>query len=599
MPLGGDMKRILCAIAVAFGLASVAGAQDVRLVVSGGDRDITTRLERASALIALTDDENAHPQDYIAAARADYRNVLLGLYTLGHYGGSVSIQADGREVAQIPGFALPGTLRELVISVDPGPAFTFGRAEVAPLPQGATLPSGFATGEPALSRLVGQASEAGIDAWRALGHAKAARTGQEITAHHPDQRLDAVVRLSPGPRLRFGALSVTGNAAVRTDRIRAIAGLPEGAIYDPVALEAAADRLRRTGVFRSVSLIEAETYAPDLRLPIEAQIDERLPRRIGAGVEYSSSEGASASAYWIHRNLLGGAERLRLDAQISQIATPGTDYQLGARFERPATFGALNTFTAGTDVKWVRDPGYKLRSVDLGVGLARTISDDLTVSFGVGLTDARIEDALGLRYYRQLTLPLRATLDRRDDERDATRGYYIDLQAKPFVGLSGSSSGLRLYSDARAYRSFGDTRPVTLAGRLQLGSLIGPEPRNAPANDLFFSGGGGSVRGHDYQSLGIVAPGGSGQIGGRSFLGVSAEIRASIRENIGIVGFYDFGYISADPLPGQNGEFHHGAGLGLRYDTSLGPIRLDVALPVQDRLTWRDAHFYIGIGQSF
>lgn len=593
------MKRFLSAIAVVGLLSTAVGAQDLRLVVTGDDGAMETRLKGASAVLSLDADDTATAQDLIAAARADYRNMLLGLYTLGHYGGAVSIRADGREVAQIPPLETIAHLNSLVITVTPGPAFTFRRAEVAPLPPGAILPDGFAQGEPALSRLVGQAAEAGTLAWRDLGHAKAARSGQEIIAHHPSQELDVLVRIAPGPRLSFGALSVSGNSAVRSDRIRAIAGLPEGAVYDPDTLEAAADRLRRSGAFRSVSLIEAETYGADLRLPIEAQVVERLPRRIGAGLSYSSSEGVTTSAYWLHRNLLGGAESLRLDGEISQIAAEGTDYRLSAAFERPATFATLNTLRIEADAAWVHDPGYRLRETNATAALARRISDDLTASFGIGLSEGRVEDALGVQNYLRLTLPLSATLDRRDDPRDATQGYYIDLDITPFAGLRGSASGVRLYGDARAYRSFGTARPVTLAGRVQIGSLVGPSLRDAPADDLFYSGGGGTVRGHDYQSLGVPAPGGIGQIGGRSFVGASAEIRVPVRDSFGLVGFYDIGYVGADPVPGRNGAYQHGAGLGLRYDSALGPLRLDVALPVEPDPEWSDVHFYIGIGQSF
>lgn len=587
-------------LAVFCAAAGAAQAQQVSLSVDSTDKAITTRLERASLALASQEDGRTEAQDLLAAARADYRRMLMALYRLGHYGGRVSILVDGRELATIPALDAPRRIDQLEIRVDPGPEFTFGRAQITPLPAGTSLPTTFQTGQPAYSTAVREASDAAIAAWSQAGHAKAQIASDQIQAHHPSETLLVDIALAPGPQLRFGPLIVSGGDAVRPERIRQIAGLPGGAIYDPDEIEAAADRLRRTGTFRSVSMVEADDYSADLRLPIEAQIEDRAPRRIGAGLEYSTTEGVSATAYWLHRNLLGGAEKLRLDAKISGIAETQTpDLSFAALFERPATFGTRNTLTAELGVDRIDDPGYALQRVSATLGLARTISPELTASWALGAVDARVTDALGTRHFRQLTLPLRGTLDRRDEPRDATSGSYLDLQITPFVGLAGSPSGVRLYADGRTYRSFGDARPVTVAGRLQLGSLVGPSPANAPSDYLFYSGGGGTVRGQNYQALGIPAPSGPGQIGGASFLGASLEARVKVRGNWGAVGFVDYGAISADVIPGRNAQSHIGAGLGVRYDTRIGPIRFDVATPVGSSGGLRDLRYYIGIGQAF
>lgn len=575
-------------------------AQETRLSVTGDDGDLETAISRASLVMSLEDEDEKSAQDYVASARADYRRILNALYAKGYYSGTVSIRVNGQEVSGISPFDAPTRIRAVDIRVDPGPAFTFGTADIAPLPAGTRPPAAFARGEPALSGVVRDATSEAIGAWRAESHAKAHVASDAIVARHTDRRLDARVRLDPGPALRFGPLTISGNSAVRTERIRAITGYYEGDVFDPEALEMAARRLRRTGTFRSVSLVEADDYTPDLRLPIALRVEERKPRRIGAGLEYSSLDGITASAYWMHRNLLGGAETFRVEGEISQIGKDADqmDYHFGISFDRPATFGPDNTLNAKAKLGRTQDPGYSIDFASVELGISRIVNESFTLTAGVGVKAADVTDALGQRDYILLTFPLTSSLDRRDDARDATSGYYIAASLTPFASIYGSSSGLRATADARYYRSLPTERQVTFAGRLQMGSLIGPSAMQAPADFLFFSGGGNTVRGHPYQSLGQTLPDGK-MIGGRSFLGASVEARVQVRGDIGAVLFADYGYISDDPVPGRDGHAHAGAGIGIRYDTRLGPIRFDVATPVGYGQTGDDVQFYIGIGQAF
>ncbi|MEZ5675182.1 MAG: BamA/TamA family outer membrane protein [Thalassovita sp.] len=167
----------------------------------------------------------------------------------------------------------------------------------------------------------------------------------------------------------------------------------------------------------------------------------------------------------------------------------------------------------------------------------------------------------------------------------------------PFVGLSGEASGAQLKFDSRIYRKLDPEARFVAAGRFQLGSVTGPALSETAPDFLFYSGGGGTVRGQPYQSLNVDLGGGN-TIGGRSFVGFSGEIRAKITSAISIVGFADAGYIGSESFYDGSGEWHSGAGLGLRYDTSVGPIRLDVAAPVSGS-TGDGIQVYIGIGQAF
>lgn len=582
-----------------------AAAQDVTLVVAGDDPALRDVLAANSLTLSMGEGEMQSAADYVAAARADYRRLLTGLYAAGHYGGTISIRIDGREAAGLAPLDAPTRIEQIEIAVDPGPLFSFGDARIAPLAPATALPDTFRPGEPARSTVVQTAVQAGVEAWRQTGHALAAPAAQDIRAVHADSRLDVAVTLAPGPLLTFGPLSVTGNEAVRTARVIEIAGLPVGQVYDPDEVDLAARRLRRTGAFDAVALVEAEVPGPGATLPVTAQVTEMPPRRIGFGAELSSVDGLALTAYWLHRNLMGGAERFRIDGEITGIEgqSGGPDARLGLSFSRPATVNAETDLTAEAALERLDEPDYRLTQATAEVAFVRHVRDDLTFRGGFGLITAREETTFRTRDYTLLTMPLGATLDLRDDPLDATSGYYIDAEVTSFLGIAGGDDGSRIHADARYYRSFGDR--MTLAVRGQIGTVIGADLLAAPRDFLFYSGGGGTVRGQPYQDLGIAITRDFGtgpaaiRLGGRSFVGAQIEARVDVTQTIGLVGFYDFGAIDIDSFPGSDSDWHAGAGIGLRYDTVIGPIRLDLATPASGPDMGETLQVYIGIGQAF
>jgi translocation and assembly module TamA len=449
---------------------------------------------------------------------------------------------------------------------------------------------------------------AGIDGWRNVGHAKSNVAAQNVVADHAANTLAARVELNPGPRLRFGHVAVKGNQRTRESRVRTIAGLPEGQVFTPSELKRASERLRRTGTFQSVSITENDAItAPDLLGTTVTVVEDKL-RRISVGAEVSSLDRAELSAAWTHRNLFGGAERFKAEGAISNLGAPdsGVDYMLGVSLDRPATFTPDTTLRFATKVQHLDQQDYRADLFDLNIGVTHYYSDTLTfrgdIAFayekGTAISTSRASSFAFVN--RSLSLPLGVTWDRRDSKTDAKNGFYIDAELKPFYGFGGPGSGARLYSDMRAYRGFGTDDRFVLAGRVQVGAVFGAGLLQAPRDDLFYSGGGGTVRGQPYQSLGVnVTIGGDPfKIGGTHFVGASLEARAKVTPKIGVVGFVDAGRVDNGAFFDASGEWHAGAGLGLRYDTGFGPIRLDVAVPMGGG-TGKGGQIYVGLGQAF
>lgn len=590
------------AFAIALPVVPIRADDHVSFTVAGEDDSLAKDLRAASLLIATQAEKDVDALALFSAARGEYAQLLGALYAHGHYSAVISVLVDGREAASIAPLDAPDRIGRIEVRVDPGPPFAFSQARVAPLAQGTELPEGFAVGERAESDLIRSAVTAGVDGWRDTGHAKARPGTQNLSADHARATLAADVELVPGPRLRFGPLAITGQDRMREARIREIAGLPEGEVFSPEELDRAANRLRRTGVFRSVTLTEEEgIIAPDL-LPITATVVEERRRRYSFGAELASLDGLKVTGYWLHRNLFGGAERLKIEGEIANIGANdnGVDYILGVTLDRPATFTPDTTVGIGLTLAHLDEPDYAQDLGEAAVNVSHIFSDSLTGRVSLTYQYAEGEDPGGSFRYRNLALPIGLTWDRRDSKVDATRGFYIDAEAKPFLGFGTTDSGLRMTLDARAYRGFGDENRVVLAGRLQLGAIYDARLLAAPRADLFYSGGAGTVRGQPYQSLGVPVLRGFGEqfkTGGTYFAAASAEVRTRITERIGVVGFVDAGQVTVGDFNGP-GDWHAGAGLGVRYATGFGPIRLDIAAPIGGD-TGDGVQFYLGIGQAF
>lgn len=588
--------RWLPIAALAVLAAPALGATDVQFTAPGASKDLLAALKGASVILSTQAAGNAQPQDLFAAARADYGALIGALYAAGYYGPVIHILIDGKEAAGIAPLDAPTAINTIKVEVTPGPGFVFGQTRIAPLAPGTKLPDGFRPGAPALSGEVASAVGDATLGWRNDGHAKAAVKGQKAVADHRNSTLDVDVSLAPGPVVTLGTLHFTGTSRVRAERLQAIAGFPTGTVYNPKTLETVANRLRRTGAFASVALTEGETLGPGNTMDVAAAVVDQKPRRLGFGASISSSEGASLSAYWLHRNLFGGAEQFKLEGEIDGIAaqTGGRSYKLSARIDRPATFSADTSVYAFGTIARENLTDYSADTLSLGAGQKRIVNEKLTFRYGLGFDSERVTDTTGTTSYRDVTVQLGATWDNRDSQLDAHKGAYVDLSLMPFLGFGGTGSGGQIKLDARGYAPLGSR--VVAAARLQVGAVVGPSLAATPRDYLFYSGGGGTVRGQPYQSLGVYAISPTQRTGGQAFLGLSGELRTAVTKTIGVVAFYDAGYVGATSFRG--GDWQAGAGLGLRYNTGIGPIRLDAALPVQGS-TGKGLQLYIGIGQAF
>ncbi|SNR33109.1 outer membrane protein assembly factor [Paracoccus sediminis] len=585
-----------------FGRSDDEGPVSLRFQVQGGD-GLDRTLRNASLIAGALSEDRTTGQDVLAAARADYARILGNLYDRGYYSAIINITLDGVEAAEIAPLDAPAMVRQVVVSVQTGPQFRFSRAAIAPVAPRTDLPAEYRQGQVAGTGIIRNAARAGVEGWRDVGHAKADVTGQDITADHVANVVDSRIALSPGPSVTFGRLNLRGYDRMNPRRLAKIAGLPEGERFDPEEIEDVRKRLRRSGVFSAITLEESETLNPDGSMDINLTVVEQKPRRVGAGFEISTTDGAMVSAYWMHRNLLGGGERLRIEGEVKDMGsdTSGRDDLVTFRIDRPATITPDTTAYVLTSLSREREEDYDADTGTVGLGFNHVFSDRFTFDTAIQYQFSRVYDDLGETDFQVLALPTAVMWDARDDENNARRGYYLQGEATPFKGFDGTDSGVRLLGEGRAFYSLGAEDRLTLAGRARLGSVLGSAIQNTPRNYLFYSGGGGTVRGQPYQSLGveeIQGPNGPIKTGGASVATLSAEVRWQVRERIGVVAFADYGQVWAEDGWGGTSDDHSGAGIGVRYNTPIGPLRFDVAGPAGGD-TGNGVQLYLGLGQAF
>ncbi len=593
-------------------------------VTSSGNRtnkdgkaaDVDDLIKGASRLVADEEKAASGSGGLLAKARGDYRRLLMALYGEGRYGGTISIKVDGQEVADLPADTqLPDT-SNIVINVDPGPQFLFARASITELappveerrnklqtPEEA----GFKSGELAKSGVILKAERLAVEAWRRQGYAKAKIANENVVADHAGNVVDADITVEPGQLAHYGPLTVQGTARMDPEFVAYMADLKPGERYDPADLERTRRRLARMDVFRSTTIQEAQEINRDGSLPLDLIVQERKPRRFGVGANYSTLDGAGVEAFWMHRNLFGKAERLRFDAKVSGIGgsqdssfdPKNFTYQLGTTFTKPGVFTPDTDFVSSLTGKREVLDNYTETSVNGQAGFTHIFDEYMSGRLFANVSHARFDDDYyGKRDFFTVGMLGGILLDKRDNQTNATSGYYADGVIEPFYEIKNGSFSTKFTAEGRGYYGFGADNRVVLAGRLKVGSIVGADMKDLPPDKVFFAGGGGSVRGYAYRSIGVKKPG-DVVIGGRSLVEMSGEVRTKVTDSIGVVGFVDGGYVGEETYPDFAENLRLGAGAGLRYDTSLGPIRFDVAVPLNRSKGDSSFAFYVGIGQAF
>ena len=494
-----------------------------------------------------------------------------------------------------------------LVRVRPGEQFTIGSLDIRfETPQGGEQPgqdilaaSRLRAGQPLRSPDVIETERAVVDALRNNGWPLARGGEHTITADHLDASVTVEMRFVTGPFLHFGEPQLAGGLAdLRESYVARLAPFTPG---EPVSVRQLNVYTQRLQALDSVALAEARLApADDDSVNGTRNVDVRMeptPRhRLQLSARYATTEGAGAEAEWMRRNLFRRDDALTVITRASELNT-GAE----ARLRLPHWRRFAQTLELGGGITLESTDAYNQDSVFARATLSRPVTDQLFFSGGVEAQIAQIEDAAGERQLNSLTLPLSLAYDDRDDALDPQSGIGVELRLQPGYTFGDSDAQyVRAVLAARTYFAVSERLVIAVQGRA--GALLGVDAASVPADLRFYAGGGGSVRGYGYQALSprvvSINTGELEPFGGRSLVETSIEARWRHSQRLGFVGFIDGG-VAAGALEPDLGDMRYGAGVGVRYYPGFGPLRVDIATPLNRRSGDAAIHLYISIGQAF
>ena len=577
-------------------------------VEATGDSALDEVVRQTSSLMTLREKAPVGPLGLVLRARDDIDRVTTALNAQGYYAGVVTVTVAGRglddqtlpEVLE----ALPAEqVAPVAIAIRPGPVFKLRRitftGEVSPAAREAL---GLHPGQPALAAEVLAARDRLRAALLAEGHALVRVAEPDARLDPATEALDVAFTVEPGPVVALGPITFAGLERVTERFARGRLGLSPGERYDPARLDLARRDLSAADVFGSVLIEPADTTDASGQLPLTITVKERPRHVVNFGAAFATDQGGSLSASWEDRNVFGNAEKLVLSAGLTQLggtASRQPGYNIGTALTFPDWHRRDQKLTINATALREYLQAYDRTGVVLGAAVSRLLDTHLTASAGVTWTAEQITQEAITRDYLLLQLPLRLTYDSTDSVFEPRRGLRGSISVTPTqsLGKAGNASFLIGYASGSAYADIrGDGRTI-LAARALVGAITGGTTFAVPPDQRFYGGGSATVRGFRYQSIGPQFPSGR-PTGGTAMDAATVEYRQRIMADWGAAIFVDAGQVSAKGVP-LDGSVHVGVGAGVRYYSSIGPIRLDLALPVTRDRKGDTFELYIGIGEAF
>lgn len=585
--------RTTVSIAAVALLALPAAAAPVQVEFTGEHVTSTVEAEVRAALA----DEGA-PETVLEARRQGRRAVSAArkmLNSLGHYNPQIDLGIEGTE---------PPAAR---LRIDPGPRFSLGPVMVdfngsAPLDDIVSdirqkLP--VSQGQPAIPARVLDAERWIVSTLREKGYPYAEMRERRVIGDRDAETIAVTYLVRAGPRVRFGrTIMPEADMVTKSTYLDRLIPYRNGELYSPGQLSTFNSRLAETRLFRVARASLADepggTAEDGSQIrDVVVTIAERQRNTIALGTSYSTAEGYGVQAEYTRRNLSRRGDTLTTNLKLAEL-----EQSLNVAWRRPNEFGYGRGLVLNGGIIAETTDAYEREAVEFGAAFEVVKSTDFTYSYGVNAEFVREQDEFGERDLQILSVFTDARLDKSDSVLNPREGWRANGRVEPSYTFGDESNPyVRSVGQVSAYLPFDEDKRFVLAGRFKAGAVIGASAADIPVDDRFYSGGGGSVRGYAYQFIGPRSDD-NVPLGGKSVVEASLEARYAWRGNIGLVAFVDAGSVSSDEFSNFN-DTQYGAGIGVRYNTPAGPVRLDIAAPLNPTEFDDPVQIYISFGQAF
>jgi len=591
------------------GAASAADQQAYKVEITGADPGaVNAALRDSSQLVTLAGAGPIPAFALINRARSDVARIQTALDSFGYYQNSVSIAIAGLSPndPELPDRLddMPaGTPAPVKITVTMGPLYRIGRVTLAgAVPASDRGALGVTSGDPAVARVILDAGARLVTALQEDGYALAKVEEPDVTADDQAHTIDVTYKVSTGSQLQIGAITFKGLKDVHESFVRRALLIHPGERYRTSRIEEARQGLTGLGVFSGVSVQAGDHLSADGRIPLTFDLQERPQHAVTFTGTYSTDLGLNLGTTWLHRNLFGNAEQLNLTAAGSGLgsATAGLGYNIGAQYIQPLFLERDQVLEFDlTGIKQQLD-AYDQTAETLAGFVRRKFSKLWTGSAGLSLTHDDVTQEGRNHLYELIAAPVTVSYDSTgitDTLTDPVTGLRAALALTPTHAFGGDNvSFLVTQATASTYFDIGGDGRSVLAMRAIAATIFGGSNLSMPPDQRLYAGGSATVRGYAYQSLGPQFPDRK-PVGAKSVDSATMEFRQRIGADWGAAAFVDVGQAgSGTPFTGQ---IYAGAGIGARYYTSIGAVRVDAAVPLV-HLPGGDAfELYIGLGQAF
>jgi len=561
-----------------------------------GADSVRERFERLSTLKAGAG-KPANVAQVDRRARQDEDTLRELLRASGYYDADVLTRVEKRNGAVA-----------VTLEAEPGPPYHFSQVSLPGLAEAgdkeAALRRAFAVkaGDPVDAEKVGAAETALKTQLGREGFAFAKVGAPKVVVDHASHSATLELAVQPDGEKRFGQIRVDGKPLFSARHLSRIARFHPGDRYDSAKIDDFRRALIQTSLVSSVRITPTPGKSPDV-VDIDVRLERAPPRTVAGELGYGTGEGIRTELSWTHRNFIKPEGALTLNGIL------GTQEQLlGVQLRRNNYKARDRVLTAQVSASHTDYAAYDAKTFTVAAGLERQSNiiwqKKWTWSTGTELAISDERDVIAStgqprrRTYYIAALPGSLAYDGSDDLLNPMRGFRLSGRLSPEVSFRGKAFTYgRAQIDASGYLPI--TGSTTIAGRVRVGSIFGARADEIAPSRRFYAGGGGSVRGYGYQDIG-PRDANNEPVGGQSLAEFSIEgrIRFGRAGRFGIVPFLDGGNIYTTTLPGFTG-LRYGAGLGARYYTSFGPIRVDLGTPLNPRQGDSRLAVYVSLGQAF
>jgi translocation and assembly module TamA len=561
--------------------------------------DVLAQFQKLSAL----EDGNGKAENgaMVAARLAEDQRLVASLFSSqGYFDASVNGRIDQP--------ATEGDPVAAVLSITPGPRYMLGSIVFeAPLVEPAGLISDNfipKTGEPIVAERI-LSAEANIALVLPQQGYPFAKIGQRDILLDPETQIgDYILPVKTGQRSVFGKIVTKGEGVFEAEHIELLRRFKKGELYDSRKLDDLRAALVATGLISNLAIEPVESGEQNADGISYADLlvsqDPGPVRTIAASGGYSTGQGLRVEGSWTHRNFFPPEGALSLTGLL------GTQEQgLGISFRRSNAGKRDRVAELELTALHSDYAAYEAYTGRLSGRISRNSTQiwqkKITYGYGFELIGTNEEDydfAQGRRNretYALFALPVQVGFDKSNSLLDPTKGFRVNVKLSPEISLgSGKQIYARALIEGTAYYPAGDN--IVLAARARMASIAGIDRSDLIPSRRYYGGGGGSVRGFGFQQLGPRDPD-NNPIGGRSSNEAAIEARYRFG-NFGIAGFVDAGQVYESSLP-QFNDWRFGVGVGGRFYTNFGPLRLDIATPINRRSGESRISVYVSIGQAF